>query len=774
MRKIEFGIKYLKENKKKLLFNFFYILVVAVSFYALNFANVIVSDFYPFAFGLLFALFWSGVNPYLLSIIYFLAGILSDSSEIGIYLALNPSIVVFLAGFLHKKIHKTPKLWVSIFYSLLSQIMFVVSNYGNIRMFLYSFLAVAFGIGFMLVVVNFLRATVKRGFNTGLNLDEQICGAIILIVISMGLSRINFYGIELIKIVVSLIVLVSTYYFSSSKTIFLGAIMGVGYAINIVNPVYISAFVCYALFSLAFKTNYKILSILSLGIVEIIFGLYFNLYEIFSIYSIVSVLIGGVIFLILPKRLFVKITEMFGGGQEKNTIRNIVNKSKENVCKKLVEMSGIFNEMDLAYRQMVKGKLSKNEKKEYLTDECVAKVCKNCGQYNKCFRKNGEYTVQILDELVDSGLEKGKVGLLDVSQYLSSRCIRINQLINTFNKVLEDFRDRSAYSNSLDTSKLLIADQLNGVGGLMKKLAEQIKTNISFDVDCENKIIEDLLYKNIACIEAVVFEENRDEKQVTLLLKNYNIDFKLLENVVSKSCNSKLAITNISNSEIQNAVVVTLKTKPNFDIVFGFATVSKNSNANGDTHSVVRLGNDKYLLAICDGMGNGIKAKETSELSISLIENFYKAGFDNETVLKSVNKLLSLSNKESFSALDLCVLDLRKNFCDFIKLATPSTFIKHKHTTDEIESSGLPIGILEDIKPNTIKTYLSEFDIIVMVSDGITETFSKVYDLKTFVNNILSTNPQTIADEIMKMAMQVNPIPQDDMTVLVARVYPVV
>ena len=179
MRKIEFGIKYLKENKRKLLFNFFYILVVAVSFYALNFANVIVSDFYPFAFGLLFALFWSGVNPYLLSIIYFLAGILSDSSEMGIYLALNPSIVVFLAGFLHKKIHKTPKLWVSIFYSLLSQIMFVISNYGNIRMFLYSFLAVAFGIGFMLVVVNFLRATVKRGFNTGLNLDEQICGAII-------------------------------------------------------------------------------------------------------------------------------------------------------------------------------------------------------------------------------------------------------------------------------------------------------------------------------------------------------------------------------------------------------------------------------------------------------------------------------------------------------------------------------------------------------------------------------------------------------------------
>ncbi len=774
MRKVEAGIKYIKENKRKLLFNFFYILVVAVSFYALNFANVINENFNPFAFGLLFALFWSGVNPYLLAIIYFAVGVLSNPTEMGIYLALNPSIVVLLAGFVHKKTHKSPKLIVSIFYSLLSQIMFVTSTYGNIRLFLYSFLAVAFGIGFMLVVVNFLRATVKRGVNTGLNLDEQICGAIILIVISMGLSKLNFYGIEFIKIIVSLVVLVSTYYFSSSKTIFLGAIMGVGYAINIVNPVYISAFVCYALFSLAFKTNYKLLSILSLGIVEIIFGLYFNLYVIFSIYSIVSVLIGGLIFLILPKKIFIKITEMFGCGQEKNTIRNIVNKSKENVCKKLVEMAGIFNEMDLTYRQMVKGKLSKKEKQEYLIEECVFKVCKNCSEYNKCFRKNGEYTSKVLEELVVSGLEKGKVGLLDVSQYLSSRCVKINQLINSFNNILEDFRDKNAYSDSLDTSKLLIADQLNGVGGLMKKLAEQIKTNISFDVDSENKIIEELLYKNMACLEAVVFEENINEKQVTLLLKNYNLDYKVLEKVVSKSCNSKLMITNISNSEIANCMVVTLKTKPNFDIVFGCATVSKNKVANGDTHSVIRLGNDKYLLAICDGMGNGIKAKETSELSISLIENFYRAGFDNETVLKSVNKLLSLSNKESFSALDLCVLDLRRNFCDFIKLATPSTFIKHKTTTDEVESSGLPIGILEDIKPKTIKMFLSDFDIIVMVSDGITETFSKFYDLKTFVNNIIATNPQTIADEIMKTAMQISPIPNDDMTVLVARVYPVV
>ena len=235
-----------------------------------------------------------------------------------------------------------------------------------------------------------------------------------------------------------------------------------------------------------------------------------------------------------------------------------------------------------------------------------------------------------------------------------------------------------------------------------------------------------------------------------------------------------MAITNISPSDFPNISVINLKTKPNFDIVFGSATFSKMEGANGDTHSVFRLSNGKYLLAVCDGMGNGLKAKQTSELSISLIENFYKAGFDNDTILNSVNKLLSLSNKENFSALDLCVLDLRKNICDVIKLGTPSTYIKHKNTITEIESSSLPIGILEDFKPKVTKTYLQPFDTIIMVSDGISEAFHETYDLKTIINNITSINPQIIADEIMTFAKRINPSIQDDMTVLVARVYPVV
>jgi len=773
MLKLEYGKEILKSRKTKLVFKIIYFLFIALCFMALNKASILEEKFNPFAVALLFALFWSGLNPYLLSLIYLICGIISNLSEYGFYVALAPALVIFLAGFIHKRIKKAPKLYLTYIYIILSQSVFLLLNLYDLKLFAKAIIAVLFGLVMLYIMVSFLKATIKREFNTKLNLDEKICGTIIVIVISMGLSKLNIYGFEVLKLVVSLAVLISTYLFNSSATIFVGALLGLGYAITTLNPVYIGAFVCYSLLSIAFKTRFRILSILGIIIAEVLFGLYFNQYEIFGLESILSVFLGGIIFIMLPKRLLDKVGDYLGGIKERTAVRNIVNRSKDNICKRLTEISGVFSEMTYSYKAMVKGKLGKNETLEYLTEELTHRVCKNCLECNKCLRINGEYTTEILDEMAEAGLEKGKVTLLDMSQYLSSRCVKINTLISEFNNILADYKASRAYDQNLDTSKILIAEQLNGVSVLLKTLVSEIKTNIAFDLPSENRIIEELAYKNIACIEAVVYEENMQEKNVTLMLKNLNLNEKTIEKIVSKVCNSKMMVVSISPSELPNVSVVALKTKPNFDIVFGSSSVSKQDGANGDTHSVFRLNNGKYLLAVCDGMGNGIKAKQTSELSISLIENFYKAGFDNDTILKSVNKLLALSNKEEFSALDLCVLDLRKNICDIIKLGTPSTYIKHKNSVTEIESSYLPIGILEDFKPKITKTYLNAFDTIIMVSDGITEAFHGTYDLKTVINNITSINPQTIADEIMAFAKRINPSAQDDMTVLVARVYPV-
>ena len=57
-----------------------------------------------------------------------------------------------------------------------------------------------------------------------------------------------------------------------------------------------------------------------------------------------------------------------------------------------------------------------------------------------------------------------------------------------------------------------------------------------------------------------------------------------------------------------------------------------------------------------------------------IIKNFYKAGFDNDIILSSVNKLLSLSEEEQFSTIDICAIDTKKNTYDRINLLDKLNF----------------------------------------------------------------------------------------------------
>ncbi len=772
MGKLEYGKEILKKAKGKWSVTLTYYIIIAVTFFSISKASLTTYNFMPFATPLLFSLFWCGLNPYLLGTIFLSASLILDFTQKNITVVVISFIIVVVAGIVHKKIKKSPSLIECYVLLLLSYIAQVFLYVIDIKTGLAMLLCVLSGIAFMYACTSFLASTVKRGFSIKLNLDEKLCGGIILVVASIGLGELSIYNFEIIKVFTAIIILVATYTSSTGSTIVLGAVMGLGYAITATNSIYIAAFVCYALGSVAFKINYRILSCFGIVIAEILFGLYFKNYLIFGLQSVVSVCVGCVIFLILPKKVLAYVKEILSGFHNKIAARNIVNRSKENVCKRILEIGEVFKEMDTVFRSMVKGSLNEQGAKEVLANELVQKVCVSCAQCNKCLRVDGEYTTEVLKDLIDAGYEKGRATVIDVSQYLSSRCIKLNHLINTFNNLLDNYKTHSNIISSLDASRVLIADQLGGVSHIMKQFVNEINKNITFDLTSENNLIEELAYKNVACVEAIVYEQDTYEKNVTLLVKNNSIKEKTIEKIVSKVCKNDMEVVGIAPSELPNVSVINLKTKLNYDIVFGSATLSKNKDANGDAHSIIKIANGKYLLAVCDGMGNGIGAKETSGLAISLIENFYKAGFENEMILNSVNKLLALGGDEKFSALDLCVLDMRKNSCDFIKLGSPVSYIKHKNSTEEVVGSGLPMGIVDEMHPHSKKIFLHPFDTIILVSDGVSDVYDKD-TLKTIINNITSINPQSIADEIMLVAKKkLGGVVRDDMTVLVARIFP--
>jgi len=123
----------------------------------------------------------------------------------------------------------------------------------------------------------------------------------------------------------------------------------------------------------------------------------------------------------------------------------------------------------------------------------------------------------------------------------------------------------------------------------------------------------------------------------------------------------------------------------------------------------------------------------------------------------------------------MSLINLHEGTVDFVKIGSAPSFIKrHDGRIEEITASTLPIGILTDIQIEGNVQKLEDGDLIITMSDGITDSNKEEGKewLIQYLKNSQSTNPREIADGILHTALKFTKnIPMDDMTVLVTKIW---
>lgn len=758
-----------QETSKKIALVFFKVILLSVIFSLLFLSKI--NDFLsPFKYGLFSALSFLNYNIYILSFSFlissFCLGFVTKNIICVLFATLFTTIVCL---FFKKKNTRIKNYQAVIFYiiSVLPTIYFATSTEG----ILLSVLEILIGSAFMFSCLLFISSVVKRNFVLKLNTDEKVCGGVLVVSLFCGLSNLSFFNIDFVRFFASFIILfLSTN--AKSFCIPIGVCMGLGVALGSLQIPFIALFSFMAIICSVFREN-KFYAFVSIVLADILFGMYFNAFSSYDLYNILSVVLGGLVYLLIPKKIISRISNILFIESDTNASKSLVLKNKLILSNKLSLTADVFYELDKSFRKLTKGNLPIEEAKKMITVEIIQNTCEGCKNKQECFRRLGNNAKDIFMNLTNVGFEKGKVNLVDLPQYLTSRCQNLNNLINNTNSLLNQYNEYSGMINNLDASKLLIAEQLSGVSKILKNLAKSTSREIKFDKEREEKIKEELVYNNIIIQDIIVFDSDIDTCNISLVLnENYIGDEKLL-NVINKVCKGNFVIDEVIPTDTSNLVVANFRTAPKYDITFGIAQATKGeSEIAGDTYSLSRLENDKYLVCLCDGMGSNDKAFETSSMAIGLIENFYKAGYDSATTIPSVNKLLNLGRSDIFSTIDVCVIDLNSAITDMIKLGACVGFIKQSEKTYIVESGALPIGILEEVKPKITKTALNSGDMIILVSDGVIDAFVEEEKLKNHINNLQSMNPQTVADSILNMAKSFDKnFPKDDMTVLVGKIY---
>jgi stage II sporulation protein E len=622
----------------------------------------------------------------------------------------------------------------------------------------------------------------KRGV---LSNEEIICLSILCGIVISGMSDIFIYGVSL-KVALSVFAIASAAYWQGPG---FGAAAGttVGLITCVSSsqaPYILGMYALAGLLGGIFKDMGRVGGCLGIIIADIVIYLYPNSRII--VIKPLELAVGLIIFMLLPSAFVKKVLPFV----DKN-IRDLIGQQsyaermKDIAASKIRRVINVFNELSKALNEDESGvRLRRNSEINSVINSVVDKTCADCEARDICWKRDFYRTYQNMFALFDVIESDGKVDIDNLPVDLKKTCVKANQLVKTANYMFDIYRMNYKWSMKAQEGKKVVEEQLMGISKILSSLSGQIESDVQFSGDIEEEIAAALDREGIDFNDIAAVKDKFGRMEVNIYREACLGKRECIKDIVPVV--SRTLKRNMKRDK-QTCVIKSgtdlcyfkLVEAVKYQISMGIARDIKDAGGvSGDNYSFTEFDNDKYMIALSDGMGTGPTAAMESNSAITMLEKYLEAGFDRITAIKAINSAMALkSSVDNYTTIDLCMVDLYTGEAEIVKIGAASTYIKRCDGSCEmICSSTLPVGILDNIDIESRHEKLLHGDLIVMLSDGVQEAggSSDKDWILTALEQMDSKNPQQIAEELLRMAKERNGGDKlDDMTVLVSRIWEV-
>ena len=147
----------------------------------------------------------------------------------------------------------------------------------------------------------------------------------------------------------------------------------------------------------------------------------------------------------------------------------------------------------------------------------------------------------------------------------------------------------------------------------------------------------------------------------------------------------------------------------------------------GDTVWSGSLQDQRFLVALSDGMGHGQRAALSSRQTVELLRLCLDAGYTRQQTLTAVNGMMLLGGGgERFATADVLTIDLWKGQAALDKLGAAGSWLYQQGMLTRFTGDALPLGIIEEIDLSGNHLRLYEGDAVILLSDGVEDAFRNV------------------------------------------------
>lgn len=716
--------------------------------------------------GLFFGLIYAGENLFVIAPIFILAHFLANPS-INSLLITIPAVSL-LAGLyiLCFRLRRRVSVLEVNAVALLSRLPFILINISDTQLLTDNLIALFIAQLFVYICVICLYAIIKRGYNNKMTQDEIAAEGFIILALASAIYSVNLWGFQPIFLFAALVTVLIIYNLGS-QGVLISSLIGIGVAFASNNLALAATFPLIAMCALMFKR--MPLAFIAGGYIlaDVGLGFYFNPYGAYDILHIVAVSVGLIMVLLIPPNIHNQIKIQLKNIKDNLASRAIINMSRYEISSEIASLGKAFDDIGVALKNDLSELPTPYEVIDAIKCELVRDVCGSCDRRKDCYSDENGDIADLFRSIIKGALDKGRATLIDVPPLLTSICKKISVLTQSSTEMVNAYRDRADNINNIDKAKVLLAEQSQGIARLMSNLSKKTGKSITTDNIYEERIIEDLAYRGVVCSEVLLC--NNGERGITLVVRHTDSNKKIIDKILHKNTGIHWLRSDVKCEYSNGLTALTLYPTPQYDVLTGECMSTKSGSIiSGDTRSITRVGRDKVMIALCDGMGSGEQAEKDSSAAIAMIENLYLAGFDSETILSLVNNLLSSSNNERFNALDIAIIDIESGYTDFIKMGAVNGYIRCDNGVEVIEGGSLPLGIVDEMKPIVKRRKLLTSELCLIISDGVQDTIGIEHIDRILINNS-TLNPEIISSEIVKACLKRGL--KDDITAIAFRIY---
>lgn len=752
-------MKYLKKFLKNL--------ALCLLFFVLANAKIF-GEISPFVFSFYYAVTLVFNTGVVFTIFMAIGVFVSNLNIWAILVALLVISVNLLLKILRK--HIKPKYLLTIYFIglILSELptIFLYSK-TNLEYLFYSVNLILSIVSFYLFY-RFLQVIKVRGVKTRFVLDEKVAMFTLFLAIFMGIDKIDIFNFGIDRIILSHMLMILTKLENPLFALLLTFGAGCGKLMLEKEVGQLLMFLLWCIGLLAIKNYKNITRAIFIIIFDLLISVTLEVCGGYTLFNLMSIFIGVAVYLVYPKKAKINVENFF----QYSLVDDIEldNFSRVELEIRLSGLSKLFNSINGVYKEMVIPTDKMESSIGTMSDEVSQNICARCVNYKVCYGAKG--VKKDLNELLNMAIAKNGINNINLTKAFNS-CISRSAIVNQINAEVQKFKTLKKTISEQNLTKVTIGNQFKSVSNALEVFKSGMLEESRVERIKEEDFINYLMFEGIECKDCRILKNTENQLKKVLLMLKLGVNKERFLKASSRYFGQNLTINNNKFANCSGWQVVELVVAPKYSFLYAVETISKSGNSkNGDSHTCSKVYGGNYLISIADGKGHGDGAYRMSKKTLELMEGFFRAGIDDNTIIKSVNQILSFNNSENFSALDIVVFNPFNGLANFIKLGTTPTIIKRNTETKAIISNALPIGVCEFINATEEREWLVCGDMVVLTSDGVFDAFRDINSFAGFINNLQVSNVDIFAKNLISEAVRRSGGKTlDDLTVIVFKVF---